>query len=79
MPFKLDLMAGRKPNLTETVSLTIATTPGVVRYLQQLVETHLYGKSHAEAAERLIARAIESLIQEGTLRREKTFEDEAQS
>lgn len=63
-------MAGRKPNLTETVSVTIATTPGVIKYLQQLVDTHLYGKSHSEAAERLIARAIETLIKEGTLRRE---------
>jgi hypothetical protein len=59
----------RHPNKVNTVTLTISTTPGVRTYLDKLVSTGLFGKNHAEAAERLVARGIEALIREGTLKR----------
>jgi hypothetical protein len=39
--------------------------------LEDLVSSGLFGKNTAEAAERLVARGIETLIREGTLKREK--------
>jgi hypothetical protein len=59
----------RKRNQLETVALTVSTTPPVVDYLEALVDSGLYGKNPAEAAERLIALGIEDLIRQGTLRR----------
>ena len=59
----------RRKNQLETVSLTISTTEPVVGYLQALVESGLYGKNPAEAAERLIALGIEDLVRQGTLAR----------
>ena len=44
----------------------------MVDYLKQLVTTGLYGRNHTEAAERLISRGIERLLQEGTLRQNLT-------
>ena len=55
-------------NLVTTEQITISTTPQIVLYLQQLVLTGLYGKNNAEAAERLVARGVENLVREGTLR-----------
>jgi hypothetical protein len=49
-------------NLIKTEHLTISTTPPIVGFLTRLVATGLYGKNHAEAAERLLSRAIEELI-----------------
>jgi len=49
--------------------LTISTNPQVQAYLQDLVDTGTYGNSEAEAAERLIAWAIERLIESGQLQR----------
>jgi hypothetical protein len=62
----------RKRNQLGTVSLTISTTQPVVAYLEALVESGLYGKNPAEAAERLIATALEELIRSGTLARHAT-------
>jgi len=58
----------RKKNQLETVSITLSTTEPVVAYLEALVESGLYGKNPAEAAERLVAQGIEELIRRGTLR-----------
>jgi hypothetical protein len=55
-------------NLVTTEQITISTTPQIVLYLEQLVSTGLYGKNHAEAAERLVARAVENLLQDKKLR-----------
>lgn len=52
-------------NLIKTEHLTISTTPPIVECLTRLVATGLYGKNHAEAAERLLSRAIEELIADG--------------
>jgi hypothetical protein len=57
----------RKRNHLKTVTLTISTTPPVMGHLEKLVATGLYGKNPAEAAERLVARSIEDLLQNGTL------------
>lgn len=58
---------GRTPNKLDTIGVTIRTTPPVAVYLDELVQTGLYGKSRSEAAERLVTREIEVLISEGTL------------
>jgi hypothetical protein len=47
----------------------LSTTPMAREYLEALVSTGLFGKSAAEAAERLVGRGIENLIREGTLQR----------
>lgn len=60
----------RKKNLVETVPVPISTTPQVQRYLEALVATGLYGKNPSEAAERLVTREIERLVQEGSLKRQ---------
>jgi len=59
----------RTPNNIATKMIHISTTPRVYEYLEDLVLTGLYGKSPAEAADRLIAREVEVLIREGSLRR----------
>jgi hypothetical protein len=53
---------GRVPNHISTVQITISTTPPLKKLLEKLVSTGLYGKSAADAAERLIAREIERLL-----------------
>jgi hypothetical protein len=40
-------------------------------YLEDLVNSGLFGKNVAEAAERLVGRGVEALIREGTLHRRK--------
>ena len=47
----------RKPNPVKSVQITVSTTPLVHGYLSALVDTGLYGKNPAEAAERLVALA----------------------
>jgi hypothetical protein len=59
-------------NQLGTYPLRISTTKAVVDYLKQLVSTGLYGRTHTEAAERLISRGIERLLQEGTLQQNLT-------
>ena len=54
----------RSPNQVPTVNVTLSTTPQVHEYLRKLAETGLYGKNAAEAADRLLTRAIEQLIRE---------------
>lgn len=57
----------RTPNKVKTVTITVSTTPPVYDYLESLVDTGLFGKNPAEAAERLISRGIEQHMAEGTL------------
>ena len=56
-------------NPVESEKILVTTTPYVRRYLEHLVAGGLYGKNVSEAAERLIARSIESLVREGILKR----------
>jgi hypothetical protein len=57
----------RKRNNLSTVTITISTTGKILSYLNCLVACGLFGKNPAEAAERLIARGIERLLQDGAL------------
>jgi hypothetical protein len=57
----------RERNHISTVQITISTTPPLKKLLERLVTTGLYGKSAAEAAERLVAREIERLMGSGVL------------
>ena len=54
-------------NLLTTEQITISTTPQIMTYLKRLVLTGFYGKNHAEAAERLVAKSIENLVENGKL------------
>jgi hypothetical protein len=58
----------RSANHIPTVVVTISTTPPVKKLLDKLVATGLYGKNPADAAERLIARELEHLINDGVLK-----------
>ena len=62
----------RSPNHLPTVTITVSTTPQIQNYLVRLVSTGLFGKNAAEAAERLIARSVESLTRDGTLPRPRS-------
>ncbi len=55
-------MAGRSGNSLETTKLTLSTNPVVVKYLEALVQTGLYGKNPSEAAEQLIRQELKRLI-----------------
>lgn len=59
----------RSPNLLPTVTITLSTNPQIKEYLSELVPSGLYGNNEADAAERLLARAVEQLIREGSLKR----------
>jgi hypothetical protein len=61
----------RRPNDLKTEELTLATTPQVVAYLRHLLKTGLYGKNPADAAERLLARTLEQLLDDGRIKRPK--------
>ena len=52
----------RRRNRFPTETLTLSTTPHVWAYLGQLVDTGLYGKTEAEAAERLLTRALDEFL-----------------
>ena len=61
----------RKPNDLPTEELRLSTTPHVVRYLKRLLRSGLYGKNPAEAAERLLARALEEKLKDVRIMRPK--------
>lgn len=54
----------RTKNQIDTVNVTLAMTPKMVEYLKRLVDSGFYGKNHAEAAERLLAHALEEKLKE---------------
>ncbi len=58
----------RKPNDLPTEELRLSTTPQVVGYLKRLLRTGLYGKNPADAAERLLTRALEEKLKEGRIK-----------
>lgn len=59
----------RSRNLLPTVTITLSTNPQIKAYLSELVPSGLCGNNEADAAERLLARAVEQLIREGSLKR----------
>jgi hypothetical protein len=70
--FLMDYYAERMPrkqNVVQTVQITISTTHMVKLYLSALVATGLYGKTPAEAAERLISLGLERALTAGVITR----------
>jgi hypothetical protein len=62
--------APRRPNrIRNAASITIWPTPGIVRYLNALVDTELFGKTPPEVVMSLLRESIRRLQSEGTLRR----------
>lgn len=62
----------KSKNTIGTVKITISTTSTVQRFLDRLVLTGLYGKNPADAAERLLARSLEALVKDGSLRTDES-------
>ena len=58
----------RKPNKVGTAVITISTTPHVERLLERLVETGLFGKNTAEAAERALTESLRQLLSDATIK-----------
>ena len=61
----------RPTNSFDTVSMTIAVTPQIKMYLEDLTLDGTYGSSPAEAARLLISQAIEAKMKDGLLTRRK--------
>ena len=59
----------RPTNSFESHSLTIAITPQMKVYLEDLVMKGTYGSSPAEAARMALSRAIDDMIDKGSLNR----------
>ncbi|MEO8018176.1 MAG: hypothetical protein ABI769_10205 [Pseudomonadota bacterium] len=51
-------------NTIKSVSIRIATTPGVWALLEKLTQTHRFGKNEAETAERILQQAVFALSDE---------------
>lgn len=69
-----DARVARAKNRIPTQELTVSTNPQVQAYLQDLVDSGTFGNSEAEAAERLVASAIEQLIETGKLKRRERWQ-----
>ena len=66
----MPMPSGRRPNRVRNAPpITITPTPGVVRYLEELVDTELFGKSPSEVVLVILRESIRRLQQEGTLKR----------
>ncbi|MCW0216789.1 MAG: hypothetical protein OJI67_00575 [Prosthecobacter sp.] len=61
----------RPSNSFDSVSMTIAVTPQIKMYLEDLTLDGTYGSSPAEAARLLISQAIEAKMKDGLLTRRK--------
>lgn len=59
----------RPTNSFESLSLTIAITPQMKVYLEDLVMKGTYGSSPAEAARMALSRAIDDMLDKGSLNR----------
>jgi len=59
----------RNQNPISTVQITLSTTERLKTHLAALVETGLFGKNVAEAAERLVARGVTEELKNGTIPR----------
>jgi len=64
-------------NLIGTVTVTVSTTDPVHQYLEELVETGLYGKNAAEAAERVIVLGLEELLKSGRVQQKPVTDSNA--
>lgn len=61
---------GRKPNkIKNAPPITISPTPGIVRYLNDLVDTELFGKTPSEVVLTILRESIRRLQSEDTLSR----------
>lgn len=49
--------------------IVIDATPKMARYLDDLVETGLYGSTRSEVATRLVTRGLEVVIERGVVER----------
>ncbi len=63
----------RPRNPLPTVTITLSTNPQIKAYLSELVPSGLYGNNEADAAERLLARAVEQLVRDGSLKGKRTY------
>ena len=70
---------GRPANLVTTTTLTISTTPQIKHCLERLAASGAFGKSPAEAAERIIASAVQNLVREGNFLRSSDLKARSQS
>ncbi len=61
----------RPTNNFDSVTMTIAVTPQIKMYLEDLTADGMYGCSPSEAARLLIAQALEQKLKEGALTRRK--------
>lgn len=57
----------RPTNTFESLSLTIAITPQMKVYLEDLVMKGTYGSSPAEAARMVLSRAIDDMLDKSSL------------
>ena len=55
------------PNHIGTVKITLSTTQPVQECLERLLLSGFYGKNPADAAERLLARTLEQMVNKGEL------------
>ena len=65
----------RPSNNFETLSLTIAVTPQIKAYLEDLTAWGTYGASPAEAAKTILSKGIEDLLAGRLPRRDFRIED----
>lgn len=59
----------RPSNTFESSTMTIAVTPQMKVYLEDLTKTGLFGCSPQEAARHLLSTAVQALVKDGTLAR----------
>jgi len=59
----------RPHNTQESVEIRISTTDAIREYLQQLVDTGLWGKNVTEAAERILSTRLRELLRDNELQR----------
>ena len=58
----------RQRNRIGTEKIKLSTTPQVQDYLEQLLQTGLYGKTPTEAAEQVLTRALDNMVAAGRLK-----------
>lgn len=61
----------RPANNFESLTMTIAVTPQIKMYLEDLTLKGTYGCSAAEAARMVLSKAIDELVDKGSLERRK--------
>ena len=65
----------RPSNTFESLTMTIAVTPQIKAYLEDLTTWGTYGASPAEAARTILSKGIEDLLGHGLPRRQFKIED----